>query len=344
MKTAMPQEDTRPPSAGTETMRAIVQDRYGTDPAEVLRLGTIARPAPGDAEVLVRVRAAGVDRGTWHLMTGLPRLMRLMGFGLSRPKQPNPGRGLAGTVVVVGRDVTGLARGDEVYGTGEGSFAEYCRADAARLAPKPAHLTFEQAAAVPVSGVTALQAVRDKARVVAGEQVLVVGASGGVGTFAVQIAKALGAEVTGVCSTAKTDLVSGLGADHVIDYSRADFADGTHRYDVILDTGGNSRLADLRRALAPAGRLVIVGGETGGRWLGGFDRQLRAAALSPFVSQKLGMLVSSEKGEDLSALGGLLQSGRVIPALDRTFPLPEVPQAIRHLAQGGARGKLVVTL
>jgi len=344
MKTAMPQEETRPPSAGTETMRAIVQDRYGTDPTEVLRLGTTARPAPGDAEVLVRVRAAGVDRGTWHLMTGLPRLMRLMGFGLGRPKQPNPGRGLAGTVVAVGRDVTGLARGDEVYGTGEGSFAEYCRADAARLAPKPANLTFEQAAAVPVSGATALQAVRDKARVVAGEKVLVVGASGGVGTFAVQIAKALGAEVTGVCSTAKTDLVSGLGADHVIDYSRADFADGTHRYDVIIDTGGNSRLSDLRRALAPAGRLVIVGGETGGRWLGGFDRQLRAAALSPFVRQKLGMLVSSEKGEDLSALGGLLESGRVIPALDLTFPLPEVPQAIRRLAEGGARGKLVVTL
>ncbi len=344
MKTAMPQEETRPPSAGTETMRAIVQDRYGTDPTEVLRLGTIARPAPGDAEVLVRVRAAGVDRGTWHLMTGLPGLMRLMGFGLGRPKQPNPGRGLAGTVVAVGGDVTGLARGDEVYGTGEGSFAEYCRADAARLAPKPANLTFEQAAAVPVSGVTALQAVRDKARVVAGEKVLVVGASGGVGTFAVQIAKALGAEVTGVCSTAKTDLVSGLGADHVIDYSRADFADGTHRYDVIIDTGGNSRLADLRRALAPAGRLVIVGGETGGRWLGGFDRQLRAAALSPFVSQKLGMLVSSEKGEDLSALGELLESGRVTPAIDRTFPLSEVPEAIRHLAGGGARGKLVVTL
>ncbi len=343
MKT-MTQPDPTPTSAGTDTMRAIVQDRYGTDPADVLRLRTIARPAMGDGEVLVRVHAAGVDRGTWHLMSGLPRLMRLMGFGLRRPKQPNPGRGLAGTVVAVGRNVTGLHQGDEVYGTGEGSFAEYCRADARRLAPKPANLTFEQAAAVPVSGVSALQAVRDKAQVKAGEKVLVIGASGGVGTFAVQIAKALGAEVTGVCSAAKTDLVITLGADHVIDYTQHEFADGLHRYDVIVDIGGNSRLADLRRALVPAGRLVIVGAETGGQWTGGFDRQLRAVALSPFVSQELGMLVSSESSEDLSALRGLLESGAVTPAIDRTFPLSEVPDAIGHLTDGGARGKVVVTL
>jgi len=343
MKTAMPQRDTRPASAGTGTMRAIVQDRYGSDPAEVLRLATIARPAVGDGEVLVRVHAAGVDRGTWHLMTGLPKLMRLMGFGLRRPQQPNPGRGLAGSVVAVGRNVPTLEPGDEVYGTVEGSFAEFCRADPGRLARKPANLTFAQAAAVPVSGVTALQAVR-KAQVGAGEKVLVIGASGGVGTFAVQLAAARGAEVTGVCSAAKADLVRALGADHVLDYARHDFADGVHRYDVILDIGGNTRLSHLRRALVPAGRLVIVGGETGGRWTGGFGRQLRAMALSPFVSQELGMLASSENSEDLSALRELLEWGTVTPAVDRTFPLPEVPDAIRHLAEGGARGKVVVTL
>ena len=262
--------------AGAETMNAIVQDEYGTAPEEVLRLAQVARPTIAADQVLVRVCAASVDRGTWHLMAGLPYPMRVMGFGFRRPKAANPGRSLAGTIESVGQDVTDLKPGDEVYGTCDGSFAEYVRADAGRLALKPPSLSFEQAAAVPVSGVAALQAVRDRAQVQAGQKVLVIGASGGVGSFAVQIAKAFGAEVTGVCSTAKVDLVRALGADYVVDYTSADFAAGEHHYDVIVDTGGNRRLSELRRALTAHGRLVIVGGETDGRWLGGADRLLRA--------------------------------------------------------------------
>ncbi len=275
-------------------MRAIVQDTYGVAPEEVLRMAEIARPAIGDDEVLVRVAAASVDRGTWHVMAGLPYLMRAAGFGVRTPKATNPGRCLAGTVESVGKNVTGFLPGDEVFGTSERSFAEYVAAKPGRLAPKPASLSFEQAAAVPISGMTALQAVRDRAKVTAGEKVLIIGASGGVGTFAVQIAKAFGAEVTGVCGPTKVDLVRAVGADHVVDYSREDFAGGEARYDVILDIGGSSPLARLRRALAPRGRLVIVGGMTDGRWFGGIDRQLRAKLLSPFVGQKLGSLMASE--------------------------------------------------
>jgi NADPH:quinone reductase-like Zn-dependent oxidoreductase len=329
--------------AGVETMKAIVQDEYGTVPEDVLRLAEIARPTMGDGEVLVRVRAASVDRGTWHVMTGLPSLMRIMGFGLRRPKAPNPGRSVAGTVDSVGKNVTGFKPGDEVYGTSEGSFADYARAQARRLALKPANLSFEQAAAVPVSAVTALQGVR-KGQVRAGQKVLIVGASGGVGTFAVQIAKAFGAEVTGVCSTAKMEFVRALGADYVVDYTLEDFADGEHRYDVILDIGGNARLSRLRRALTPGGRLVIVGGETDGRWLGGFDRQLRAALLSPLVSQKLGMLAASENSEDLMVLRDLIESGQIAPAVDQTYPLTETPAAIRYVMEGHARGKVVITV
>jgi len=324
-------------------MRAIVQDRYGMSPEDVLRLAETARPAIGDGEVLVEVRAASVDRGTWHLTTGRPNLMRIMGFGLRRPKQPSPGRSVAGIVSAVGRDVTEFVPGEEVYGTAEGSFAEYARAEAGRLARKPANLSFEQAAAVPVSGTTALQGVRDRAQVRTGQKVLIIGASGGVGTFAVQIAKAFGAEVTGVCSTGKTELVRRLGADHVVDYTREDFADGAHRYDVILDIGGNSRLSHLRRALTPDGRLVIVGGETDGRWLGGFDRQLRAMALSPLVSQKLSLLGAKENSADLTVLRELLQSGKVVPVIDRTYPLGEAAAAIRYLMEGKVQGKLVIT-
>jgi NADPH:quinone reductase-like Zn-dependent oxidoreductase len=329
--------------AGVETMKAIVQDEYGTAPEDVLRLAEIARPTIGDDDVLLRVRAASVDRGTWHLMTGLPSLMRIMGFGLRRPKARNPGRSGAGTVESVGKNVTGFGPGDEVYGTCEGSFAEYARARPGKLAPKPANLSFQQAAAVPVSALTALQGVR-KAQVQAGQEVLIVGASGGVGTFAVQIAKAFGADVTGVCSTAKMEFVRALGADHVVDYTREGFADGEHRYDVILDIGGNTRLSQLRRALTPGGRLVIVGGETDGRWLGGFDRQLRAALLSPLVSQKLGMLTASENSEDLMVLRDLIESGQIAPAVDRTYPLSEAPAAIRYMIEGHARGKVVITV
>ena len=331
-----------PETAGLETMRAIVQDEYGSAPEDVLRLADVSRPTIGDDEVLLRVAAASVDRGTWHLMAGLPYPVRAAGFGLRRPKALNPGRSVAGTVEAVGTKVTELQAGDEVYGTCDGAFAEYARARPARLAPKPANLSFEQAAAVPVSGLTALQAVRDHARVQAGQTVLIIGASGGVGTFAVQIAEVYGADVTGVCSTAKVDLVRSLGADRVIDYTSEDFADGAHHYDVIIDTGGNSRLSRLRRALTPRGRLVIVGGETPGRWLGGADRQLRAQLLSPLVRQKLGTFVASENAADLTALRELADSGKLTPAVDRTYPLAEAAAAIRYVVEGHARGKVVI--
>lgn len=328
----------------TDGMKAIVQDEYGTAPEEVLRVAEIARPTIGDEEILVRVAAASVDRGTWHMMAGLPYPIRAAGFGLRRPKARNPGRSVAGTVESAGQDVTGFALGDEVYGTCDGSFAEYAGARAGRLAPKPASLSFEQAAAVPVSGLAALQGVRDHAKVQAGQQVLIIGASGGVGTFAVQIAKAFGAEVTGVCSTAKADLVRAVGADHVIDYTREDFADGQHRYDVILDIAGSRRLSHLRRALTPRGRLVIVGGETDGRWLGGTDRQLRAVLLSPLVSQKLGTFIASENSADLIILRDLIESAKITPAIDRTYPLSEAPAAIRYVQEGRARGKVTITI
>jgi NADPH:quinone reductase-like Zn-dependent oxidoreductase len=334
---------TRLSMANTETMSAIVQDAYGTAPEAVLRLAEIARPTIGDDEVLVRVAAASVDMGTWHCMTGKPYAMRLAGFGVRSPKASNPGRALAGSVETVGKNVTDFARGDEVYGSCDGSFAEYARVETSMLAPKPANLSFEQAAAIPISGGTALQAVR-KANVQSGQKLLIVGASGGVGTFAVQIAKALGAEVTGVCRGAKAGLVRALGADHVVDYTRDDFADGEHRYDAILDIGGNRRLSHLRRALTRRGTLVIVGGETGGRWLGGFDRSLRAVLLSPLVSQKLGMLASTENSEDLKALRDLIESGKITPAIDRTYALSEVSAAIEYVHEGLARGKVVITL
>lgn len=343
MKRATLERPTRP-AATAVTMRAIVQDEYGAAPEEVLRLAEVARPATGDDEVLVRVSAASVDRGTWHVMAGLPYLMRAAGFGVRRPKATNPGRCLAGTVESVGKDVTDFKPGDEVFGTSQGSFAEYVAAKPGTLALKPANLSFELAAAVPISGATALQAVRDRARVQAGEKVLVIGASGGVGTFAVQIAKAHGAEVTGVCSPGKVDLVRAVGADHVVDYTGEDFAGGDHRYDVVLDIGGSSRLSHLRRALTPRGRLVIVGGMSAGRWFGGIDRQLRAHLLSPFVSQRLGTFMASENSEDVTALADLIDAGKVVPAVDRTYPLAEVPAAIRYLLDGHVRGKVVVTV
>ena len=335
--------DTREVTAKRTTMQAIVQDRYG-EGEDVLRLAAIDRPAIGDGEVLLRVHAAGVDRGVWHLMTGLPYPVRLAGYGLRVPKTRVRGREVAGRVEAVGKDVTRLRPGDAVFGIAEGSFAEYARASQDKLAPKPANLTFEQAAAVAISALTALQAVRDRGQVQLGQQVLVIGASGGVGTFAVQIAKAFGAEVTGVCSTAKVDLVRSIGADHVIDYVLDDFADGEHRYDVILDTGGNSSLGHLRGALTPRGTLVIVGAETSGRWLAGMDRQLRALLLSPFLGQKLGTFICSENAADLIVLTELVESGKVTPVIDRTYPLREVPAAIRYLQEGHARGKVVITV
>jgi NADPH:quinone reductase-like Zn-dependent oxidoreductase len=326
-----------------EAMKAIVQATYGTEAAAVLRVAEITSPTIRDDEVLVRVAAAGVDMGTWHCMTGVPYAMRLAGFGVRTPKASNPGRAFAGTVEGVGNDVADFKPGEEVYGTCDGSFAQYVAARPSMIARKPENLSFDEAAAVPISASTALQAVR-KAHVAAGQRVVIVGASGGVGSFAVQIAKAFGAEVTGVCSTDKVDLVRSLGADHVVDYTRDDFTNGKVRYDVIIDTGGNRRLSDLRRALTKNGTLIIVGGETGGRWVGGFSRSLRAAVLSPVVSQTLAMLTSTENAEDLNVLRDLIESGQIAPAIDRTFPLTEVPLAIQQLHGGGARGKFVIAI
>jgi NADPH:quinone reductase-like Zn-dependent oxidoreductase len=322
-------------------MRAIVQEAYGS--VNVLRLAEIDKPVIAANEVLVDVRAAGMDRGTWHSMTGQPYLMRIMGFGFRHPKNPVAGLDVAGTVVAVGSDVTRFKAGEEVFGISRGSFAEYAAAQEDKLAHKPAGLSFEQAAVVPISGGTAIQALR-AGRVEAGQRVLIIGASGGVGTYAVQLAKALGAEVTGVCSTAKLDLVRSIGADHVVDYTREDFAEGAHRYDLILDIGGNSRLSRLRRALAPKGTLVIVGGEEGGKWTGGFGRQIRALALSPFVGERLTMLASKEHHTHLDAVSPFIEAGQVVPIIDRTYPLAEVPDAMRLLEAGHARGKIAITI
>jgi NADPH:quinone reductase-like Zn-dependent oxidoreductase len=332
--------DSAPPAPRRRTMRAIVQAGYGS--ADVLHLAEIGRPAAGDGEVLLRVHAAGLDRGTWHLMAGQPYLIRLAS-GLRAPKNPVPGLDVAGTVVAVGADVTGFAVGQEVFGIGHGSFAEYACARPDKLVRKPASLTFARAAAVAVSGLTALQSLRDAGRLRPGQHVLITGASGGVGTYAVQIAKALGAEVTGVCSTAKTDLVASIGADHVLDYSRDDFAAGPQRYDLILDIGGNAALARLRHALTPAGTLVIVGGEDGGRWTG-MSRQLRALARSPFTRQRLTTLISRQRRADLETLAQLIEAGQLTPVIGKTYPLRQAPDAMRDLLAGHARGKLVLTV
>lgn len=323
-------------------MKAIVQDSYGS--ADVLQLRDIDQPEIAAGEVLVHVHAAGVDRGVWHLMTGLPYPIRLAGYGLRAPKTSVAGVTMAGVVEAVGTNVTRFRPGDEVYGIGNGTYAEFAHAAENKLAPKPVNLTFAQAAAVAVSGLTALQGLRDHGRVQPGQHVLITGASGGVGTFAVQLAKAFGAQVTAVCSTTKVDLVRSLGADHVIDYTRTDFADGKQRYDVILDIGGNPSLSRLRRALTATGTLVIAGGETGGRWLGGYDRQLRALLLSRFVGQTLTTYICNENHQDLVVLTELIESGKITPVIDRTYPLTDAAQAIRYLEQGHARGKVVITI
>lgn len=323
-------------------MKAIAQDIYGS--ADVLELRDVVKPVPGEDEVLIRVRAAGVDQGVWHLMTGLPYLTRAVGFGLRAPKTGIRGREVAGEVEAIGRNVVGFRPGDEVFGTGEGTFAEYVCAKEGKLALKPRSLSFEQAAAVPISAVTALQGLRDSGQVRPGQEVLIIGAGGGVGAYAVQLAKAFGAQVTGVCSTAKTELVRSVGADHVIDYSHDDFADGSRQWDLILDTAGNRRLSVLRRALKPRGTLVIVGGEGGGKLTGGFERSLGAAVLSLFVGQKLKGLMAVERAEDLRTLADLIDAGKLTPVIDRSFALADAPAAIQYLHDGKARGKVVVTV
>ena len=328
-----------PPS--TTTMRAIVQEAYGD--ADVLR--PAERPLPRalrDDEVLVRVHAAGLDRGTWHLMTGTPYAVRLV-MGLRRPRQPVPGLDLAGTVAEVGAAVTRFVPGDEVYGIGTGTFAEYAIAKEGKLAGKPATLTHEQAATVPVSAITALQAVTDLADVRPGQRVLVTGASGGVGSYAVQIAVAAGAEVTGVASAAKADLVRSLGATHVLDYASDDFAAVPDRYDVIIDIAGNAPLTRLRRALTPTGTAVLVGGEDAGR-ITGMSRQLRALVVSLFVRQRLTMRVPKESARDLERLSALIEAGQVAPSVGATYPLADAADAMRELVAGRVRGKVAVTV
>ncbi|MGZ4708077.1 MAG: NAD(P)-dependent alcohol dehydrogenase [Acidimicrobiales bacterium] len=322
-------------------MRAIAQDTYGS--SETWHLTDLDQPEIGSDEVLVHVHAAGLDRGTWHSMTGRPYLMRIMGFGFRAPKNRVPGLAVAGTVAAVGSTVTRFAVGDEVFGVSRGAFAEYAAAREDKLTRKPSNLTFEQAAAVPVSATTAIQGLR-AGGIEAGQKVLIIGASGGVGTYAVQLAKALGAEVTGICSTAKVDLVRSLGADRVIDYTEEDFTDGSSRYDLILDIGGNTRLSRLRRALTPAGTLVIVGGENKGNWTGGFGRSLRAPLLSLFVRQRLTMLASKEQHPDLEAVTELIEAGSVTPSVDRTYPLDQAQDAMRQLEAGQVRGKVVIVI
>ena len=322
-------------------MKAITQDRYGS--ADVLALRDIARPEQKPDEVLIRVQAAGVDQGVWHLMAGLPWVVRL-GFGFTRPKTPVPGMDVAGVVEEIGPEVADFMVGDAVFGTCNGSFAEYAVARADRIAPIPENLTFEQAAAVPVSAYTALHGLRDAGKLEAGQTVMIIGAAGGVGHFAVQLAKAIGADVTGVCSTDKMAMVRGLGADHVIDYTAGDITQGGQRYDLILDIAGRRPLAGLRRILAPEGTLVIAGGEGGDRLLGGTHRQIGAMLLSSFIHQNLKTFISTENRDDLYLLKDYIESGRLAPVIDRAFPLAEAADAIRHLEAGHACGKSVISI
>jgi NADPH:quinone reductase-like Zn-dependent oxidoreductase len=321
-------------------MKAIVQHTYGAP--DVLALEEVVTPAVGADDVLIRVHAAGLHIGDWHFMTGLPYLMRILGFGLRAPKARVRGTDVAGTVQTVGANVARVQPGDDVFGTCDGAFAEYACAHEATLAPKPANLTSEQAATVPTSACTALQALRDAGGVQPGQRVLLIGASGGVGLFAVQLAKSFGAEVTGVCRASKVDLVSSLGADRVIDDAREDVTQGRQRYDLILDMVGNRSVSRLRRVLTDRGTLVLVGGEGGDRWIGALGRSLQALGVSPFVRQRLRMIVARARTEDLRFLKALIEAGRVTPVIDRTYPLSQVPDGMRYLKAGHARGKIVI--
>jgi NADPH:quinone reductase-like Zn-dependent oxidoreductase len=323
-------------------MKAIVQRAYG--PASTLELAEAPVPAIAPDEVLIEVCAAGVDRGVWHLMMGMPYLIRVMGFGFTKPKTTIPGFDVSGRVVEIGSDVTRFEIGDEVFGIASGAFAEYAAAKESKLARKPAGLGFDEAAVAAVSGITALQALTDVADVKSGQSVLVIGASGGVGTYAVQLAKALGGEVTGVASGSKLDLVRTLGADHVIDYTTVDYLDGSDTYDVIVDIGGLNPLRRLRQALAEDGTLVIVGGEGGGKLTGGIGRQLRAVLMSPFISQRLTMFISAERHTHMERLAAFMTDGRVRAAVGRRYTLEDAPAAIADLEAGKTSGKSVIVV
>jgi NADPH:quinone reductase-like Zn-dependent oxidoreductase len=327
-------------------MKAIVHHEYGS-PVDVLALEEIDRPACGDDDVLVRVRAASVNPADWHMVRGVPDIARLS-FGLRAPKHRVPGCDVAGQVEAVGRNVTMFQPGNEVFGSpfgnGFGAFAEYACLSDGLLTLKPANLSFERAAAVPLAALTALQALRDHGRIEPGHRVLIIGASGGVGTFAVQIAKSLGAEVTGVCSTRNVDMVRSIGGDHVVDYTQADFTEGGRRYDLILQLAGTRSPSDCRRALTSRGTLVLISGESDGRWIGPVARIVAALALSPFVSQRMTSFTVKPNREDLQLLSQLIEAGTVTPVIDRTYSLSEVPEAIRYLEEGHVRGKVVVTV
>jgi len=334
----------RQTAAPNHPMKAIVYSDYGLSN---LKLENIEKPVPNDDQILVKVRAASINPYDWHFVEGTPYIMRMMGVGLRKPKDIQLGVDFAGTVEAVGKNVTQFKPGDDVFGGRGGAFAEYvCRRAEGAVALKPANLTFEQAASVNIAGITALQALRDKGKVQPGQKVLINGASGGVGTFAVQIAKTFGADVTGVCSTRNVDLVRSLGADHVIDYTKEDFAKGTERYDVILDNVPNHSLSECRRILTPNGKYVMIGGggPNDSRWVGPFGRVIKTMVLSPFTRQKMGMMMADANGKDLTILADMMQSGKLKPVIDRTYKLNEVPAAIAYLEEGHARGKVVITV
>jgi NADPH:quinone reductase-like Zn-dependent oxidoreductase len=332
------------PTTTATTMSAFVQDEYGRDPDAVLRPAEVDRPTIGRTDVLVGVRAASIDQGTWHVMTGEPLLMRVAGFGVRRPRSLNPGRAFAGIVEAVGDEVDDLVPGDAVFGTADGTFAAYVAAPSGQVARMPANLSFEEASALPISGVTALQAVRDAGEVAPGRSVLVIGASGGVGTSAVQIAKAYGADVTAVVSTANLDQARALGADHVVDYTQEDVTDGATRYDVVLDVAGGRRLSRLRRTVEERGTLVLVGGEFTGRWAGGVGRIVGAKLLAPFARQRLRSLLSSENAADRDVHRGLVEAGPVKPVVEAVYPFERTIDALRDQFAGSARGKRVITV
>jgi len=337
-----------PIETGEPHMKAVVYTNYGSP--DVLEIRDVKKPVPNDDQVLVKVRAVSLNPLDWHYMEGTPYIMRAMGTGLRKPKSPRLGVDLAGQVEAVGKNPAAAGQfkpGDEVFGTGGGAaFAEYVCARKIRLVLKPANITFEQAAAVPIAALTALQALRDKGHVQPGQQVLINGASGGVGTFAVQIAKSFGADVTGVCSTRNLDMVRSLGADHVIDYTKEDFSTGEQRYDLILDNVGTQPLSGFRRALKPKGICVMIGGggPNDGGLIGPLARPVKALLLSPFISQKMGMMMAEIRQEDLTAMRDLMETGKVTPVVDKTYPLSQVREAMKYLEAGHARGKVILTM
>src|SRR5438067_2457841 len=335
----------RKAAAPSNPMKAIVYCDYGL---ANLKLEEVEKPVPNDDQILVRVRAASVNPYDWHFIEGTPKIMRAMGVGLRKPKDTRVGVDFAGTVEAIGKNVTQFKPGDEVFGGKGGAFADYVCPRAGRaVALKPANITFEQAASVNIAGITALQALRDKGKIQAGQKVLINGASGGVGTFAVQIAKSFGADVTGVCSTRNVDLVTSLGADHVIDYTKEDFAKGEQRYDVILDNVPNHSLSEIRQILTPKGKYVMIGGggPNDNRWVGPFGRIIHALLLKPFVSQEMSMMIAETTQGDMNYLRELMEAGTLKPVLDRTYKsLSEMPAALAYLEQGHARGKVAITV